>query len=71
MQRSMLFAEVPTEDGGNLVVGSMHYESLNHPEERIRQMEEVYKATEKVKRVVIAGDYNFSDETVENKHIPK
>ena len=45
MQRSMLLAEVPTEDGGNLVVGSMHYESLNHPEERIKQMEEVYKAT--------------------------
>jgi len=28
MGRSMLFAELITADGNNLIVGSMHYESL-------------------------------------------
>ena len=70
MQRSMLLAELFTEDGSNIVVGSMHYESLDHPAERIRQMKEVYAATEKANTVIIAGDYNFSDNMEENKHIP-
>ena len=67
MQRCMLLAELFVENGDNIMVGSMHYESLNHEKERIAQMNEVHETASKACRVIIAGDYNFSDNMPENK----
>lgn len=71
MDRSMLLAEVPFKNEGSLVVGSMHFESLNSEKTRISQMNEVYAMTKDGRRVVIAGDHNFGDGSVENKSVPE
>ena len=69
MQRSMTFAELVGSKGENIIVGNMHYESLNNTEERISQIQQVQKITSHCKRVIIVGDYNFSDKYSENKEI--
>lgn len=71
MDRSMLLAEVPFKNEGSLVVGSMHFESLNSEKTRISQMNEVYAMTKDGRRVIIAGDHNFGDGSVENKSVPE
>ena len=71
MTRSMLFAELVGSKGENIIVGSMHYESMNHTEERISQIKQVQNITSHCDRVIIAGDYNFSDNYPENNEIQK
>ncbi len=70
MGRSMTFAELVGE-GQSLVVGCVHYESLDNPRARCSQIAAVQAATQDCERVVIAGDYNFSDGWPENKAIAK
>lgn len=66
----MLFAELADAEGRNLVVGSMHYESLTgHEMHRQEQIQAVQQMCHKCDRVIIAGDYNFSNYGQENKVI--
>lgn len=62
MQRGMLFAEILIKDQQNIIIGTMHYESLGGNQKiREQQMGEVQTVTNQCQRVIVAGDFNFGD----------